>query len=378
MMRKLLIPFVLGAVSALPVIAQTTSTTTATNSSTQNTPAAPASQTTPGAANTVTAPPPQKVILDTDIGDDIDDAYALALAVSSPQLQVLGVTTDWGDTTLRARLVKRFLDATGHSEIPVAAGLRTQPTAAFTQEYYAEGYQARPGSWPDAVDFLQSEIRKYPGQITLIALAPFHNLAALMARDPAAFKELKRVVLMGGSIDQGYGNLGYLPGEAPSAEYNIASDIPAAQKLFASGVPITMLPLDSTQLKLDEVMRPILFSAGTPLTDTLSTLTNEWTAAAQNPTPTLYDAMAVAYVIDPSLCPTQPMNIGIDSQGFTRVGTGAPDADVCLHSDSDKFFHFLLPQLMGTAGEPILAAPPETAAPATSNTPMQTPSAQTQ
>lgn len=344
-MRKLLTPFLLCAVSALPGMAQTAPTTPATTSATQNTPAASASQTTPGTANAVTAPP-QKVIIDTDIGDDIDDAYALGLAVSSPQLQVLGVTTDWGDTTLRARLVKRFLDATGHSDIPVAAGLHTQPTAAFTQEYYAEGYQARPGSWPDAVQFLQSEIKKYPGQITLIA------------RDPATFKQLKRVVLMGGSIHQGYGNLGYLPGESPSAEYNIASDIPAAQKLFASGVPIDMMPLDSTQLKLDEVMRPIVFSAGTPLTDTLSTLTNEWTAAMQNPTPTLYDAMAVAYVMDPSLCPTQPMDIVIGNRGFTHVGSGTPNANVCLHSDSDKFFHFLLPQLMGTAGEPILAGTP--------------------
>lgn len=340
-MHKLLIPLLLGMLSLLPVSAQTAPTTPAT----------------PATASGVAAPP-QKVIIDTDIGDDIDDAYALALAVSSPQLQVLGVTTDWGDTTLRARLVKRFLDATGHSNIPVAAGLRTQPTAAFTQEYYAEGYQATPGSWPDAVQFLQSEIRKYPGQITLIALAPFHNLGALIARDPAAFKLLKRVVLMGGSIHQGYGNLGYLPGEAPSAEYNIASDIPAVQKLFAAGVPIDMMPLDSTQLKLDEVMRPILFSAGTPLTNTLDTLTNEWTAATQNPTPTLYDAMAVAYVIDPSLCPTQPMDIVIASNGLTQVGTGEPNANVCLHSDSDKFFHFLLPQLMGTAGEPILAGTP--------------------
>jgi inosine-uridine nucleoside N-ribohydrolase len=368
MMRKLMIPFLLGAVSLLPAAAQTALQTT-TQSAPQSTPANPSSSSAPANA-TVVAAPPQKVILDTDIGDDIDDAYALALAVSSPQLQVLGITTDWGETTLRARLVKRFLDTTGHPDIPVAVGLRTQPTAGFTQEYYAEGYQARPGSWPNAVQFLQTEIKKYPGQITLIALAPFHNLAALITRDPATFKQLKRVVLMGGSIHQGYGDLGYLPGESPSAEYNIASDIPAAQKLFASGVPIDMMPLDSTQLKLDEVMRPILFSAGTPLTDTLDTLTNEWTAATQNPTPTLYDAMAVAYVIDPSLCPTQPMDIVIGNRGFTHVGTGAPNANVCLHSDADKFFHFLLPQLMGTAGEPILATPPGTAAPATNTPPV--------
>jgi purine nucleosidase len=304
------------------------------------------------ATGNAAAQPPQKVIVDTDIGDDVDDAYALGLALSSPELQVLAVTTDWGDTTLRARLAKRFLDATGHPNIPVAAGPRTRPTATFSQEYYASGYPAHPGSWPDAVSFMRSEIDRYPGQITLIALAPFHNVGALIAQDPATYRKLKRVVLMGGSIDRGYGDLGYTPKHGPDPEYNIASDVAAAQQLFAAGVPIYMMPLDSTQLKLDEVMRPILFATGTPLTDALATLTSEWTAANQSPTPTLFDAMAVAYAVDPSLCPTQPMNIVIDSKGFTRQGAGAPNANVCLSSDSDKFFHFLLPRLMGIEQPP--------------------------
>lgn len=333
-MQRLTIPLLTVALGLVPAQAQTA------------TPAA--------AANSVA--PPQKVILDTDIGDDVDDGYALGLAVSSPELDVLGVTTAWGDTSLRARLVKRFLETTGHGRIPVAAGPRTRSTASFSQEYYASGYQSTPGNWPDAVSFLQSEISRYPGQITLIALAPFHNVGALIARDPAAFKQLKRVVLMGGSIYRGYGDLGYTPNHGADPEYNVASDVAGAQQLFASGVPIYMMPLDSTQLKLDEVMRPILFGAGTPLTDTLATLTSEWTAANQNPTPTLFDVMAVAYTIDPSLCPTQPMNIVVDSKGFTRIGTGAPNANVCLHSDSDQFFHFLLPRLMGSAA-PAAKAP---------------------
>src|SRR5215471_12433405 len=68
---------------------------------------------------------PELVILDTDIGDDIDDAFALALAVQSPELKILGITTTYGDTELRARLVDRFLTAVGRQEIPVAAGVMT-------------------------------------------------------------------------------------------------------------------------------------------------------------------------------------------------------------------------------------------------------------
>jgi inosine-uridine nucleoside N-ribohydrolase len=281
---------------------------------------------------------PAKVIIDTDIGDDIDDAFAVALALSSQRIQVLGITTAFGDTALRARLVERFLTETGHSSIPVYAGPPTQATNIFSQRRYAEQFSAR--SWPDAVSFILDQIRQSPGQITLICIAPLSNVGALIERDPATFRKLRRVVMMGGSIHRGYGDLGYLPDHGPSPEWNILMDIPAAKKLFASGVPIYMMPLDSTQLKLDEVMRGELFSQGTRTTDNLALLYQQWTNATSNPTPTLFDAMAVAEVLDPSLCPTTPLHIEVDDKGFTRETPGAPNAYVCLQSDSDAFFHF--------------------------------------
>lgn len=291
----------------------------------------------------------QKIILDTDIGDDIDDAFALALALSSPKLQVIGVTTAWGDTDLRARLAARFLAATGHSEVPVAAGPKTLAKYPFTQARWASEFAEPRNGWPNGVEFILNEIRKNPGQITLISIAPFSNVGALIDQDPATFRKLKRVVLMGGSIDRGYGDLGYLPNRGPSPEYNILMDIPAAKKLFASGVPLYVMPLDSTQLKLDLVMRNVLFSQGTPTTDALTLLYHQWTASTNNPTPTLFDAMAVSYAIDPSLCPTKPMHIVIDNKGYTRVEPGKPNANVCLRSDSDRFFHFYIPTVLGAA-----------------------------
>ena len=295
----------------------------------------------------------QKIILDTDIGDDIDDAFALALALSSPKLQVMGVTTAWGDTDLRARLAARLLAKTGHSGIPVSAGPKTKVDSErfpFTQARYASMFPEPQNGWPDAVDFILDAIRKNPGQITLISIAPFSNVGALIDKDPATFRKLKRIVIMGGSIDRGYGDLGYFPNHKPVPEYNVLMDIPAAKKLFASGVPLYEMPMDSTQnLKLDLVLRNILFSQGTPLTDTLTLLYHQWTASTRIPTPTLWDAMAVAFAINPSLCPTQPMRIAIDDKGYTRVEQGKPNANVCLQSDSDSFFHFYIPAVVGLA-----------------------------
>ncbi len=288
----------------------------------------------------------QKVIVDTDIGDDIDDAFALALAVSSPKLEVIGVTTAWGDTDLRARLAERLLKAMGRREIPVAAGPRTHASSTFSQARWAAVEPEPAKGWPDATEFTLNAIRRNPGKITLIALSPFSNIGALIDRDPATFRKLQRVVLMGGSIHRGYGDLGYLPDHGPEPEYNVAMDVASSRKLFAAGVPIAMMPLDSTQLKLDEVLRDTLFSQATPTTDALLSLYAEWSAASGSPTPTMYDPMAVAAAIDPALCPTEPMHIEIDDKGFTRPTPGTPNADVCLASDSDRFFHFYIPAIL--------------------------------
>jgi lysophospholipase L1-like esterase len=151
---------------------------------------------------------------------------------------------------------------------------------------------------------------------------------------------------MGGSIRKGYGDLGYAPDHGPQPEYNIYSDVAAAQKLFASGVPIFMMPLDSTELMLDEVKRNILFSAGTVMTNSLASLYYQWVERNRTPTATLFDVMAVAYVVQPELCPVTEFHITVDAQGFTRPGAGAANASACLASDSEKFFHFVLPRLI--------------------------------
>src|SRR5258706_11313412 len=123
---------------------------------------------------------PEKIIIDTDIGDDVDDAFAVALALRSPELQILGITTAFGDTETRAKLVDRMLGEAGRADIPVAAGAATQTKSNFTQRQYAEGGHFARASHANAVSFILGEIRKNPGQVTLVAIGPLVNVGGLI------------------------------------------------------------------------------------------------------------------------------------------------------------------------------------------------------
>jgi purine nucleosidase len=291
----------------------------------------------------------EKIIIDTDIGGDIDDAFAVALALQSPEFEILGITTAWGDTTLRARLLSRLLQETGHNDIPVAVGIvkhRPGELDPLSQAAYAE-HGPVGQSYPQAVDFLLEQIRRQPSEITLITIGPLTNIAAAIDRDATTFRKLKRVVIMGGSVYRGYdGNIYPIVKSAADKEWNIVADPPASQKLFTSGVPLYVMPLDSTQIRLEEFERRLIFTAGTPLTDALTLLCLEWSGGRQG-TPILFDVVAVAYAAHPELCPTKPMRLRVDEQGYTKVEPGAPNVEVCLQSNPEQFFEFFMPRIVG-------------------------------
>lgn len=285
----------------------------------------------------------KKVILDTDIGDEMDDAFALALALTSPELEVIGITTAHGATIKRARIVGRLLHEIGMERIPVAAGMKTSEFSPLQYPWAERAGAASPTQRP-AVDFYIEKLRQYPGRITLIAHGPLTNIGALIDRDPTALKKFQEIIVLGGSIAFSYEDLGYTEPTGPVAEYNIKTDIPAARRLLASGVPITMVGLDATtRLALDEVKRRTLFKQSTPLTDSLALLYN----LRGEVTPTLYDPMAVALAIDPTLCQTQPAHITIDDEGITRMVPNKPiNARVCIRPQVDRFFQLLMGRLL--------------------------------
>jgi purine nucleosidase len=288
------------------------------------------------------AVPAQPVIIDTDIGDDIDDAFAIALALRSPELKILGVTATFRDTEMRARLVDRFLKAVGRDDIPVAAGPPSKLGEELTQKAYA--LRSPAVIHAGGADLILGQARQHPGEITLIAIGPLFTVQAAIEKDPSTFRKLKRVVLMGGSIERGYGE-----GRPPEPEWNILNDPAGLRALLNSGVPVFMMPLDSTQIHLEEPERDKIFAHGSPVTDQLTLLYHEWLGNVQSrtATPTLFDPVAVTYTFRPDLCPAKPMHIEVDDKGLTRPGPGDPNVQVCLQSDEAGFLKLLLDRTTG-------------------------------
>ena len=286
-----------------------------------------------GAAPSAARTMPAEIIIDTDLGDDLDDAFALALALSSPELRLDGITTSLGDTGLRARMARRLLRLVGRTDIPVSAGPATRPYTRFTQSAWASAEPS--GPVPPAVDVTLDRLHATPpGRITLVALAPLTTVGAMIDRDPAAFRRLAQVVVMGGSIRRGYGRRAGTNSASPSIEYNVRCDPAGLRRLLASGVPVVLMPLDATEIALDRAARAQLFATRTPLAAWLDALYPPWANGNPwGPDPTLFDVVPVAWLLRPSICTPVPLRIAVSPSGATTIGAGPPNARACLGID---------------------------------------------
>jgi purine nucleosidase len=128
----------------------------------------------------------------------------------------------------------------------------------------------------------------------------------------------------------------------PDAEWNIHCDPAGLRALLAAGVPVFMMPLDSTQIHLGQAGMAAIFSHGSTLTDQLTLLYHQWSGAGAWRTPTLFDPMTVAFAIRPELCPVTPMRLTVDDKGFTRAEAGVANAQLCLQSDEKGFLDLLM------------------------------------
>jgi len=288
-----------------------------------------------------------KLLIDTDIGDDYDDVFTLAVALASPEVDIVGITTVVGAAGLRARLTRRFLAVAGRDDIPVAIGAETRTGAPFTHRRWAQGGPELSGHEPQAIDLLLGAIAAHPGEVTLLAIGPLTNLAAALERDPMTFGRLRRIVLMGGSVRRGYRDLAWSEQGTPSVEYNIVSDVAAAQAVFEAGVPLVVAPLDATMIGLDELKRQLIFTRATPITDALALTYLQWSAVSGRSTPLLFDTAALAYLVDPDMFKVERLRLEVDAEGYTRIAAGAANADVLTHIDEARFYRWLMPRLVG-------------------------------
>lgn len=284
------------------------------------------------------------VIFDTDIGTDIDDAYALAALIHRPELELLGVTTVSGDTVARARLAAKLLAVAGGrwAAVPVYAG-KPGSTQYMKQVDWAAGYSAASLHESGAVGFMLGEVRKRPGEVTVIAVGELTNVAALLEAEPGIGRKIRAIALMGGAIRRGYA-----PGSPPEPEWNIKSNAAAARTVFTSGVPLLVAPLDSTaDLRLTPEMRVQLFSRGTPLNDALASLNSIWrhtnTWKAENPT--LFDVLAVELVAPRRPYALTALRVDVAENGLTSAVDGTPNAQVALGVDAAAFMQEFVARL---------------------------------
>lgn len=302
------------------------------------------------------------VLIDTDIGSYIDDAYALALALASPELDIKAITTVGGQAEDRAWIVCRFLSHGGFRPIPVAFGRAPQPKSEIDWQIQYRRHPApiinrtQKPEKVSAVELMYQKLKEQPGKVTIIALGPLTNVARLFAEHPGAKPMIRRIVLMGGSIEIGYN------GETPAEpEWNIKQDIAAAQAVFRSGVPIIVVPLDVT---VGQELRPRhcqrLFSACTLLTFQVQALHELWDMHPREvwkKGPSMFDPVAVAAAFDESFLAIAEKRIEVDANGMTRVVSGKPNARVAWQNRRNDLVPWLVERVRAVGREALPALP---------------------
>lgn len=269
----------------------------------------------------------QKVILDTDIGDDVDDAYALALLASLPNAKIIGVTTAFGETGKRAEIAAKLLKVLGKPEVPVCAG-RPNGNKIGRQYEWAKGFRSKSIRAEPAVEFMHREIDRAPGEITLIPVGALTNVGDLLTKYPDVKGKIKQIVIMGGAVYSGY------QGGPVGPEWNIKCDPVAARTVFGSGIQVTMAGLEVTSMmQLDPERQKRLFAKGTPVTDALAALTILW----GNNVPTLFDPVAVAYALGHPFAEGDKVHIEVEESGLTKAGSGPQTVTVLKNPRKDAF-----------------------------------------
>jgi inosine-uridine nucleoside N-ribohydrolase len=303
---------------------------------------------------------PIPVVLDCDPGHD--DAIALLLALASPELELLGVTTTYGNQTLEKTTSNalRVLKLVNRTDVRVAAGAERpfSRELAVASDVHGEsgldGPELPPPSTeavPDAgaVEFIARTLRFSERRVTLVATGPLTNLASFL--ELHGRHGIERVVLMGGSIAEG--------NVTPAAEFNIWCDPEAAHAVFHSGLDVTMVGLDVTHQAIAGPAETERLRAAGRIGEFVAELleffgrfhrrTYGWDGAP------IHDAVALAYLVNPDVVETRHLNVEVELEselcrGRTVVDLWgrterAPNAHVGLHLDASAFFDLLVERI---------------------------------
>ncbi len=311
----------------------------------------------------------KKAIIDCDAG--VDDALALILAFHSPDLEIQAVTGVSGNVPVDSVFlnIQKVLSLIQPAGRPIIARGSSQPLrgkAIYAPSVHgedglggisieiregAEAWQVFPGPADELIPHLACQC---PDELTVIAIGPLTNLALALQKDPAGMKKLRRVIIMGGAV-RTRGNI------TPFAEFNFFIDPLAAARVFASGLPITLVPLDVTrQVFLDA---PLIENRVRVINNPFSQLVIDATGydpahrqfRGGAPHFCLHDPLAVAAVIDPHLVRTENLRLQVETEEGERCGKvseveeekGLQNIEVCLGVDSERFLNLFLSGLEG-------------------------------
>ncbi|MHB0999137.1 MAG: nucleoside hydrolase [Armatimonadota bacterium] len=260
------------------------------------------------------------VILDTDIGTDIDDSWALAMMLKSPELDVKLVVSATFNTPERAKMVAKMLQIAGRTDIPVGIGVKSDDErlriSGWVDDYDLNDY---PGTvYKDGVDAMINTIMDSEEPITLICIGPLTNIAEALRRNPEIAGKA-RFVGMHGSVYKGYeGN------PEPQSEYNVHVDIKAAQQVFTADWDMTITPLDTCGLIfLDGNNYRTVRDSTDPLTKAVIDSYDVWLNSADDNgrSSVLYDTAAIYLAFSEEYMDVKPVNLRVTDDGFT-----SPDA----------------------------------------------------
>lgn len=302
----------------------------------------------------------EKILLDTDIGSDVDDALALLFALKTPALSLEGITTVYGCTDVRAKIAKKIIDYAGKSDIPVYVGekipLYSDHSVWHTglegkgilsqEECLAPPEQM--GIKEGAVDFLIEKIMQRPGEYNLVTIGALTNVAKALKLEPRIEDKIKRMYVMGGTLSypKTFNPEAITP--AYEAEHNIRCDIEAARIVFRSDIPKTLFPLDVTvKTPISREDFEVLGTKGES-EQAVKQLVDVWFKYRENifrskvESTCMHDPLTVAGIVYPELLETVRLPISVNGNGITFVKEGAKLIEFCYGVDYPKFREIFL------------------------------------
>lgn len=293
---------------------------------------------------------PIPIILDTDIGGDIDDTWALVLLLKSPELDCRLLTTCTGDTTYRAQVAAKLLEVAGRTDIPIGIGppqeSDSRPQGEWVSDY---GLSSYPGTvHADGAAALVDAVMGAPEPPTIVAIGPFTTIAEALRREPR-IAERSRVVAMAGNIRRPFGDAtGAIP------EYNVKIDVPASRAVFAAPWRMTITPLDTCGfVRIEgEAYRSVL-NAEDPLSRALMENYRIWCRALGREdwwperSSILFDTVAVRLAFSEDHMAMEDLKLTVEDDGLTAVSPrGRPVRTATDWIDKDAFEAFLVDRLV--------------------------------